>query len=395
VSVLRKRKKKTNLIKDIYSSKSRASHGSKQTKNKDLKNENEYVLHRRAFRIAVIYSTVLLFILWWIPLIGPMLAGYAGGRKASKKWLAIKVVIIPVIIIAIIANLFQFGLLPRLDMGREIGLFFMTFTPGIYHSLAPYIIPVIFAFGVIHSALGIGSNGYLVITLITAYMGGLVSERKTSSTDSINNKKISKTTSGKYKEEKDDNNRFLYRKRNESSEGGFEKITDRLRKITMRTKSSHGKYVANIEDFPMKKEKEGWIRKDGVRSSESGTRANDDNQNPRPRFVTRTTANSSNVEAENTHRRSITSGTVSGIGSKSKNSIYLPRETELNDVDNVRRTTYNKKPPMSRSIIDRAVKSYSHEANINRKNEKSNLNNDQQCQMGTTHNYRQRDWDSL
>ena len=386
MSILRKRRKKSRLIEEIANSK--AKHASSES-GKRSNEERLYLARRKTFRLAVLYSTALLLTLWWVPLAGPILAGYLGGRKAGGRWVALRAALIPVIFIGVTANLVLLGILPRIDLGREIGIFFLAVSPGLYYSLAPGIIPVIAAFAAIHGALGLGANGYLIITVIMAYMGGMVSEKMEVLAELGSKKKSSKGAKSAGESSGDDG-KFMFRKQR-AQKSGFAKVADGIKKL--------GRAPAPVENYPANtsartsKGRDGWVRKDKSAPADAGTDARTEGlptASSNPRYTARHTVNSSSERTAGRQYRTISSGSVSQNGGSKVTDMH-PRGNAPDGVDSVRRAQYVHKPAMSRAIIDRAVKSYHSEKGT--KAPGSVEDSGDKCQMGMSH--RQNEWDSL
>jgi hypothetical protein len=421
VGILRKRRKKRHLIEEIHESKAKSktvSHGIKDEAYDSGRYLQEYEGQLKKLKFSVILATILLLVFWWIPLAGPMIAGYVVGRFAGRKWLAVKAMIVPVLLIAVIVNLIQFGIIPGIDPGREIGSFFLVVSPGLYHSVAPAVIPVAGVFAAVHNGLGVGSNGYLIISLMMAYLGGVVAERKTHSAESgAKRKPVRAGTRGSDggKGDGDDGSdpRFLYRRRGSEKEG-FGGITSKLGKIARQKPAPNRISVST--DFPASGQKEGWMRKDknehagAVADSGNSSDGNGDENResfqengrgarPVPRYVSRPTADTDSDEGSTVrHRRTITGGAINGTGSRGRTTVILPEEDGPDGVERVRRVPAQAKPQMNRAIVDRAVRSYGDDARARGGASGSDgagggINRDPECQMG--HSYRQKTYDSL
>ncbi len=61
-----------------------------------------------SYRKGLFYSIFLTFLLWWIPILGPAVAGYVSGRRSGDSYKAIQASLITVAIVV----LFTFALLP-------------------------------------------------------------------------------------------------------------------------------------------------------------------------------------------------------------------------------------------------------------------------------------------
>ena len=139
--------------------------------------------HRATYSMwsAVKYVFVLSLLLWWLPTVGQMIAGYVGGRRAGGPWRGIVAAILPVAFIVLLAWGAERGLLaPWLGaltgIPAGIGAFVGTAIPP----AAPFV-----QFGLgyldafvrsLQGTLALGSNGYLV-TIVFAYIGGILADQ--------------------------------------------------------------------------------------------------------------------------------------------------------------------------------------------------------------------------
>ncbi len=134
------------------------------------------------FWSGVKYTLILSAFLWWLPLFGPMLAGYVGGRRTGgpKKGLAAAITALGVI--GLIHMAFSYNLIPPsvielLSMPSSI-------LAAAYQRpmLAPYIrFLEMYWSSFFHTVLGglpYSPNSY-IITIIFAYIGGVISVEKT------------------------------------------------------------------------------------------------------------------------------------------------------------------------------------------------------------------------
>ncbi|MEK6851185.1 MAG: hypothetical protein AABY30_01460, partial [Candidatus Thermoplasmatota archaeon] len=127
------------------------------------------------------YILVLSLLLWWLPTVGQMIAGYVGGRRAGGPWRGIVAAILPVLFIVLLVWGTERGLLaPWLGaltgIPAGIGAFVTTAIPP----AAPFV-----QFGLsyldafvrsLQGTLALGSNGYLV-TIVFAYIGGILADQ--------------------------------------------------------------------------------------------------------------------------------------------------------------------------------------------------------------------------
>ena len=158
--------------------------------------------HHAAFSFwsGVRYTFILSALLWWLPTVGQMIAGYVGGRRTGAPWKGALAAIIPLA--------FIFGIAFAAERGY-LGLstdFFGALPGGIVNSVsgnlpavAPYvdfIVQYIAAFvTAMRTTLSMGSNGYLV-TIVFAYIGGVMAEqarREVSSSGSRSGSSVSIT----------------------------------------------------------------------------------------------------------------------------------------------------------------------------------------------------------
>jgi hypothetical protein len=58
------------------------------------------------------YCLMLSLLLWWFPLVGNMIAGYIGGRRAGGPWRGVFACVLPVIVLMILTYGHEHGLLP-------------------------------------------------------------------------------------------------------------------------------------------------------------------------------------------------------------------------------------------------------------------------------------------
>lgn len=71
-----------------------------------------------SFLGALKYAFLLIFLLWWLPLVGPMVAGYVTGRRAGRPWLGVAATGISLIVLTLVAMLLGSGTLgTRFSMG--------------------------------------------------------------------------------------------------------------------------------------------------------------------------------------------------------------------------------------------------------------------------------------
>lgn len=130
---------------------------------------------------AMKYVLFLSLLLWWLPTLGQMIAGYVGGRRAGGPWRGVAAAIVPVAAIVGLAWGAERGYLGPWLAG-------ITGIPNAIGSGISWAIPpaepyVRFALGylgafvdAVKGTLSMGQNGYLV-TIVFAYIGGILAEQ--------------------------------------------------------------------------------------------------------------------------------------------------------------------------------------------------------------------------
>jgi len=139
-----------------------------------------------SFWSAVKYVTLLSILLWWLPIFGQMIAGYVGGRRAGSPFRAILAALIPVVMLWLFFTGVHAGVFG--DPAAVLGLPTRIVDQA---SAAPVIGPYAqFASGYMHSFLASVTalttqslNGFLV-TLVFAYIGGILAEQARREMDS-------------------------------------------------------------------------------------------------------------------------------------------------------------------------------------------------------------------
>ncbi len=134
-----------------------------------------------SFWVGTKYILTLSILLWWLPTLGQMIAGYVGGRKTGSPWKAVTAAILPVALIFGISYMYDYGVLAEqiefvLAIPSMIAGTIIVSIP----MLAPYIefaMEYIAAFvATLKVTFTAGLNGYLV-TIIFAYIGGIVGQQ--------------------------------------------------------------------------------------------------------------------------------------------------------------------------------------------------------------------------
>jgi len=134
-----------------------------------------------SFWSAVKYTLILSFLLWWLPIIGQMIAGYVGGRRAGTPWRGVIAAIIPLAILFAITGAMSIGLIPTVMFGVNIA------PDAIFGSIAGQI-PIIAPYmnfaasylnqfvSLMQSTASLRLDSYL-ITVAFAYIGGILSDQ--------------------------------------------------------------------------------------------------------------------------------------------------------------------------------------------------------------------------
>lgn len=82
---------------------------------------------------AAIWMFVLSVLLFWLPMLGPLLAGFVGGRKAGNTGTAVMAALLPALIMAGLTMMFSTMLLGMPVLGILAGL--GTFAFALIHVL--------------------------------------------------------------------------------------------------------------------------------------------------------------------------------------------------------------------------------------------------------------------
>jgi len=134
-----------------------------------------------SFWSAVKYSTVLTILLWWLPIIGQMVAGFVGGRRAGKPWKGVVAAMVPLIVIFAVSLLIDNGIIPTVILGVD-------WTPsallktleGMVPIIAPYIdftqLYMTSFIDTIQLSTDVRLDVY-IITAAFAYIGGIMAEQ--------------------------------------------------------------------------------------------------------------------------------------------------------------------------------------------------------------------------
>lgn len=127
---------------------------------------------------AMKYILLLSVLLWWLPTVGQMIAGYVGGRRAGGPWRGVLAAVVPVLIIVVLAWGLDSGLLaPWLGGVAAIPAVVGGAVSGWFPPAAPFVTFVLAYLAAfveaLRATLSMGTNGYLV-TIVFAYIGGIL-----------------------------------------------------------------------------------------------------------------------------------------------------------------------------------------------------------------------------
>ena len=125
---------------------------------------------------AVKYGSVLMFLLWWIPIFGPMIAGYVAGRRAGTPLKGIFAMSVPLAVVFFVATMVSIKVIPTFWFGVDMG------PEAIFGALASAM-PVFgpfanFTTGYLESFIGTiqGTSGvrvdFYILGIAFAYIGG-------------------------------------------------------------------------------------------------------------------------------------------------------------------------------------------------------------------------------
>jgi hypothetical protein len=125
---------------------------------------------------AVKYGSILMFLLWWIPIFGPMIAGYVAGRRAGSPIKGVFAVSIPLAIVFFVATMVTIKFIPTVWFGidlapeaifAELGKAIPAFGP-----LADFTTGYLQSFiGTIQGSTGVRLD-FFILALAFAYIGG-------------------------------------------------------------------------------------------------------------------------------------------------------------------------------------------------------------------------------
>jgi hypothetical protein len=153
----------------------------------EAKGKKRIRIKRYSFWSSMKVISLLAFLLWWLPTIGQMIAGYVGGRRAPSPWKAVIAALIPVSVIFCIIYAYDNGIL-----SAQISALY-SLPSSVASGLAstvPFTAPYLTFVGTymtglidfLNSTIALWLNGIL-ITILFAYIGGLAAERERNELD--------------------------------------------------------------------------------------------------------------------------------------------------------------------------------------------------------------------
>ena len=122
------------------------------------------------------YATVLTVILWWIPIFGPMMAGYIGGRKSGSPMRGCIATLVPIALLTVISILIYQDVLILPSFFKQYLLFDISVLNVPY--LISYFTPVLntfLAYMMVFESLVIFNPPAYIILISFGYIGGIMS----------------------------------------------------------------------------------------------------------------------------------------------------------------------------------------------------------------------------
>jgi len=200
------------------------------------------------FWSGVKYIVFLSAILWWIPLFGPMLAGYVGGRRTGGPKKGIIASIVGLGFIAAVYYLLTYGYI-YLALESVLEYPDKIIALATSHSfLGPYLGFFqqywITFFDRIWAGVPFGSNSY-ILTIIFAYIGGIISyEKRKEFTDGVR-------SLDRIKEEMSSLHRYaknpMQKRRSETANENYSRLGD-LRSVQYRGQPDRERSFSDFEE---------------------------------------------------------------------------------------------------------------------------------------------------
>ena len=120
---------------------------------------------------ATKYAFILTFMLWWLPVVGPMITGYVTGRRAGKPWVALLAALIALFAAALVGLLLDSGVLGMQTSTSSLKSWLITAAPvfGPYFTFGDQYLT--YYLGSLQIGTGVHLDIY-ILTLAFAYLGG-------------------------------------------------------------------------------------------------------------------------------------------------------------------------------------------------------------------------------
>lgn len=125
---------------------------------------------------AVKYGSILMFMLWWLPIFGPMIAGYVAGRRAGTPIKGVFAVSIPLAIVFFVATMVTIKVIPSVwfgvDLAPEAIFGALATAMPIFGPFATFTTSYLQSFiGTIQGSSGIRLD-FFILAIAFAYIGG-------------------------------------------------------------------------------------------------------------------------------------------------------------------------------------------------------------------------------
>ncbi|MFA5313725.1 MAG: hypothetical protein WC375_10510 [Methanomassiliicoccales archaeon] len=122
---------------------------------------------------AIKYAFILTFALWWLPIIGPMIAGYVTGRRAGKAWLGMLAATMALLSVSIVTTLLNSGVVGGYGSTSNLKDWLVALIPifGPYFEFADQYMS--YYLGAVQLSTGMHLDIY-ILTLAFAYIGGAI-----------------------------------------------------------------------------------------------------------------------------------------------------------------------------------------------------------------------------
>jgi hypothetical protein len=126
------------------------------------------------------YCLLLSLFLWWFPIVGNIIAGYIGGRRAGGPWRGVLACLLPVIVLMILQYGYDHNLLPAfivfiIQIPEMVGRMMVADLPAAAPYYTASVVYVTGFAGYLGGLLTLKMNLY-VVTIVFGYVGGAVAE---------------------------------------------------------------------------------------------------------------------------------------------------------------------------------------------------------------------------